>query len=201
MKSLYDFFQQCNKLKETYRFSQVDVLKDQESSADHSWRLAMMSFMIGEKLSLDINMLHAVKLALIHDIAEAETGDIDARLIYNGSVSKKQKSKDEEEAFLKMTSNLNKEQAGEIIALWKEYEEGETREAKYIRALDKMEGLMHYIANGKGIFDEPDLMGTYGNKIVGEVPKLKPIFQLIKDDLKRLCLENGKEWKKEYNIS
>lgn len=201
MKGLYDFFQQCNKLKETYRFSQVDVLKDQESSADHSWRLAMMAFMIGEKLDLEINVLHAVKLALVHDVAEAETGDIDARLIYNGTVLKEQKAKDEEAALSKMISILHEDQAGEVMKLWKEYEEGKTREAKYIRALDKMEGLMHYIANGKGIFDEPDLMGSYGNKVVGEFPELKPIFQLIKDDLKRLCLKNKKEWKNEYNIS
>nr|NQU91084.1 HD domain-containing protein [Bacteroidota bacterium] len=49
-----------------------------ESSAEHSWRLSLMAFLVANELKITkVNVEHAMKLALVHDLAESLTGDID----------------------------------------------------------------------------------------------------------------------------
>jgi 5'-deoxynucleotidase YfbR-like HD superfamily hydrolase len=53
LDKIFDFFQEINKLKETYRYSEVPNMP-KESSASHSWRLSVMVSLIAEELNLDI---------------------------------------------------------------------------------------------------------------------------------------------------
>ena len=108
-----------------------------------------------ESTKLDSNK--CVKMALVHDLAEATVGDITP---YCG-VSDKDKHQLELEAITKMTTLLPLG-GDEIQALWKEYEEGTSNEAKLVKDLDKLEMIMQALEyetdgeNGKsldGFFD------------------------------------------------
>src|SRR6056297_1491823 len=48
----------------------------QESVAEHSWRLALMVVLLAPHLGEPVNMEKALKMALIHDLVEAEAGDV-----------------------------------------------------------------------------------------------------------------------------
>lgn len=110
----------------------------QESVAEHSWRLAFMVCLFAPYLTKPINIEKALKMALVHDLAEAETGDIP---MFNcvDAASKQQKFLNEQKAILKMTSLLNNEIGQEIYDIWFEYEQKKTYEAKFVNALDKIE--------------------------------------------------------------
>jgi len=197
MKKLYDFFHKIEKLKDTYRFSTIPTLRDRESSADHSWRLAVMTFMMADELKLDIDVTHALKIALVHDLPETVNGDIDAKLVYDGTVSKEQKNMDETAGMKKLVSGLPEKKGNELYDLWEEYEYDKTEEAKYVKALDKIEGMMQLV-EGDGLrHDVPDLMGHYGNDSVKKFPALIPLFRIFKEELKKECLKAGIEWKEE----
>lgn len=199
MKEIFNFLHAISKLKTTYRFSEIKHENFSDSSADHSWRLALMIFMFAEKLKLNIDVPRAVKIALIHDIAEAVTGDIDALLIRNGKVTKDEKREGEINAIKKLTSILPIELGEEINSLWYEYEKGETEEAKFVKALDKIETITHIIEKGCDKLDDFEFVTHYANKAASNFPALDNTLKILKEELKTEYSKYGIEWKEEYN--
>jgi putative hydrolases of HD superfamily len=198
MEKLYRFFQACAKLKSTYRYSTVPELKNKDSSADHSWRSALMAFMLAEELKLELDVCHAMKLLIVHDLPEAQNGDYDAHLVFAGKVTKEQKLQEEKEALYSITDSLPSDTAEEIRSLWKEFELSRTPEARFAQAIDKLEGMMT-IVDAHAI-KEPELSGSYGNKCSQECQQIIPVVRHMKTDLKKVFSEKGFMWKKEYDI-
>lgn len=159
-----------------------------------------MTFMIAEELKLDIDINHAVRIALVHDVAEAITGDYDSWKVEQGKFSKEDKKKLEREAMNKFRSILPAPLDQEIFDLWLEYEESQTPEAKYIKALDKIEFLSQFVESGYTIMDDGiDHTATYADKPVTNFPELKETLKVIKSRLKDEYKKGGWEWKKEYD--
>lgn len=198
INSLIEFFSIAERLKSTLRYNSLRSGR-KESSAEHSWRLALMSFMIAQDLKLDISIERVIKLALVHDIAEAIAGDIDAIHIAEGSITKEEKAKLENDAINQMTGILDGEGKNEIKSLWQEYEDGNTQEAKYIKALDKIETLLQLTETGYKIFDKPQFIANYADKSIENFPKLKEYLVEIKKRLKIEFKKGGIEWRNEYN--
>src|SRR5206468_2698482 len=110
----------------------------QESVAEHTWRVALMVIMVAPYLDQTVDIEKCLKLALLHDLAEAETGDIP--VFENQQRDRKQaKYYNEQRAILHIKSMLNDEVGQQIYELWEEYERQECYEAKFVRALDKLE--------------------------------------------------------------
>lgn len=107
----------------------------QESSAEHSWRLALMVILLAPETKLQMDLYKALKMAVIHDLVEAEAYDIPA--FEHDRAEEKKKA--ESAAAQKYKSLLTSEAGDEIYDLWTEYEEQKTVEAKFIKALDKLE--------------------------------------------------------------
>lgn len=195
---IFKFFIQIGKLKTTYRYSTSKKIHH-DSSADHTWRVAMMTFMINQELKLAIDIGRAVKIALVHDLAEAITGDIDVILIKNNTITKEEKNRLEERAMMKMKNDLPPELGDEIYNLWLEYEKGETKEARYVKAMDKIETTIHLISEGHEKFDDLDLIATYADKCVKSCPELKNFLRVVKEKLKEEFTKGNIEWKQEYD--
>ncbi|MBX6773417.1 MAG: HD domain-containing protein [Chloroflexi bacterium] len=125
----------AGQLKRLARAGWVRVgIPDPESVADHSFRLAILAMLVGSRLGLDVDRM--VRLALLHDLAEARVGDLTpADRI--GSVEKRRR---ETAAFRAIVGALP--EASALNALWREYTAGATREARVLRELDKLEMAM-----------------------------------------------------------
>jgi len=65
LKQILKFLHQIGKLKETYRFGESKTLKG-DSSADHSWRLALMATVVADELKLGLKMEKALKIAFFN---------------------------------------------------------------------------------------------------------------------------------------
>ncbi len=159
-----------------------------------------MALILGEKIR-DVDIYHAIQICLVHDLAESITGDVDSYRIILGEVTKEQKHQMEEEAMLNFKNKIPN--AGDkIYKLWEEYDKHETEEAKYARALDKIEALIHllsvdYIAKEDNAAAE--LVAKYADNAVKEFPQLKPMLDNIKTRQKKEFEKQGFEWKKHYN--
>jgi len=197
LQKLFDFFLIVSKLKQTYRFSEVKDMHH-DSTADHSWRLAFMAFMIANELKLDIDVLRTMKIAIVHDLAELVTGDIDVRLIIDRKKTVEEKDKGEIDAMKKITEDLPEEHKKEINDLWYEYLDSKTREAKYLRALNRMEAYLQCIEAGSQSLDHPDLFANGCDDYVKDFPELKDFHKLFKDKFRVMFREAGFPWKKEY---
>ncbi len=196
LDKIFDFLHVVGNLKKTKRYENYDIEAD--SSADHSWRVALMTFIIAEEINLNLNVLRAVKIALVHDLPEAITGDINYMKIANGEVSKKDKEKMEKNAMEKFKKMLPKKIGKEVYELWEEYENGKSKEALFVKALDKIETMSHAIENGIKHTDL-DVIATYSNKHVNNFIQLKEVSKVLKRRLKKEFEKRKLVWKKEYD--
>ena len=126
-------------------------IEDPESVADHSWSTAFLTLFYGMKEeSLDLD--RSIKIAIVHDMAEAETGDIATRAQDKEQELSKQEKSDLEKQFFENIAS----QDGEILKLWKEYESKETREAKFVNDMDKIDLCLQALKYEKQKRYDPD---------------------------------------------
>lgn len=138
-RAAIDFLTLTRSLKTTKRTGWVmSGVQNPESIADHMYRMSLMAMIASfSNESLDTN--RCIKLALIHDLAEAKVGDITPHC----GVSDEEKYKLELGTMEQIQSMLGPLLGGdEILDLWKEYEEGSTTEAKLLKDLDKIEMIL-----------------------------------------------------------
>lgn len=153
-------------------------IREPESIADHSFRVALFALVASSSSAASaaaktFDASRAVKVALVHDLAEAIVGDIAP----GDGVPKKEKARLEQEAMAEMrrllesNSNSNSNDDGgdkntasasspspshsspspsssigaEVEALFREYEEGFTPEAQLVKDCDKLEMLLQAV--------------------------------------------------------
>ena len=121
---------------------QLYSIEDPDSIADHSWSVALLTLILGE----DLDMEKALKMSIVHDIAESTTGDIARRDDEENQVDKEEKKEREEKVFKKFSEELGTD---EIIELWKEFEERESREAKFVKDMDHLESCLQALKKEK----------------------------------------------------
>ncbi|HVX00646.1 MAG TPA: HD domain-containing protein [Candidatus Babeliaceae bacterium] len=115
-----------------------------ESVAEHTWRVSLMVILFSRFLDKQISLEKALKIAIIHDIAELITGD-KPYFVYEGNKHSKQDKFEQEMAAMQYIKSFLPESLGaELIDLWKEYEDGVTYEAKLVKAIDKIEAQIQH---------------------------------------------------------
>ncbi|XP_061992052.1 uncharacterized protein LOC133710087 [Rosa rugosa] len=146
--SAIDFLSLCHRLKTTKRAGWVkrDV-KDPESVADHMYRMGLMALIASDIPG--VNRDKCIKIAIVHDIAEAIVGDITPA----DGVPKAEKNRREQEAIDHMCKLLGGGSiAKEIGELWMEYEGNSSPEAQIVKDFDKVEMILQALEyeNGQG---------------------------------------------------
>lgn len=116
----------------------------QESVAEHTWRLSLMAMLIAPHLEREIDTSKLLKMIIIHDLVEAEAGDVPAFDTLNNQQVKELKMQKEEQAILHIKKLVRGEQGNEWYQLWHEFEAKETYEAKVANALDKLEAQIQH---------------------------------------------------------
>ncbi|HEU5140071.1 MAG TPA: HD domain-containing protein [Bacillales bacterium] len=139
-KKQLDFIIEIDKLKNIYRQTILIDGSRRENDAEHSWHLAMMVMLLSDHANeRGLDLLHSMKMVLIHDLVEIDAGDTFA---YD---EKGYEDKDEREqkAADRLFGLLPEEQGREIYGLWREFEERTTPEARFAAALDRFQPLLH----------------------------------------------------------
>ena len=131
---LFDFFYLVLELKKVPRKgwkSKVSI-EHPESVADHSYGTAIMAMVLSDLQKLDTRKI--LKMALLHDLAEAITGDFMPE-----EISKEIKNTSERDAMKEILSKLPAELAKEYDEIWQEYLQANTKESILLHEIDKME--------------------------------------------------------------
>ena len=192
MEDLISFFQEMGKLKKLKRRGWViDGVKEPESVSEHSWRTALMVMVLGEERNIDLE--RAIKMALIHDVPELIAGDIvetDKGKFYvspGTEILKEKFDKVSERGKIKIEEESAREiLPGEYFKLWKEFQEGNTKEARFVKDADRLElalqayeyecdgnytsaNLRHYYAYCRDKIKDPELL-----KLLREIEAKRP---------------------------
>lgn len=139
------FILELDKLKTIRRQTLILHEDRQENDAEHSFHLAVMACLLAEYARDSIDVLHVMKMVLIHDVVEIDAGDTycyDAQ----GNLDKADR---EQKAADRIFNLLPPDQAQEYRALWDEFEARQTPESRFANALDRIHPmLLNYTKGG-----------------------------------------------------
>jgi len=143
---LEDFLKTAIKLKTVPRQGWINKLglKDPESVADHCYSMAVIAMLFSDLKKLDTEKI--IKMTLLHDLAEAMTGDLTP-----DDATKSEKEKMENRAMKKILASLPRSLKTQYEKLWAEYLQNLTKEARLLHQIDKLEMALqaeHYKKNG-----------------------------------------------------
>ena len=157
-----EFIKEIDKIKYIERKTKLFNSDRRENDAEHSWHLAMMALVLAEHANEDIDILKVIKMVLIHDIVEIDSGDIFFYDANNGHTN----TEEELKAANRIFGILPADQAEELIKIWREFEDGETAEARFAKSLDRFEPLLQNYSNKGGTWQEYDVSHemVYGMK-------------------------------------
>lgn len=137
---ILDFMVEIEKLKGVLRKSRPVGLKRHENSGEHSWHVCISALMLKDYADENINIDRVIKMLLIHDLGEIDAGD---KIVYESETAE-QKNK-EWKGVKRVLDMLPNRQGEEYLALWEEFELGESADAKYAKAIDRIPPLLHNI--------------------------------------------------------
>lgn len=140
------FLLEIDKLKHICRSGYLLDQSRHDTDVEHSWHFALMALILSGYADVSLDTYKVVKMGLIHDIVEIDAGDVciyerkDAAAIHEA----------EKAAAKRIFGMLPPDQAAEFTALWEEFERGETPEAKFAVAIDRLDPVLHnYYTQGK----------------------------------------------------
>lgn len=142
-----EFIVEVDRLKQVLRQTIITGKLRQENSAEHSWHIALMTIILSEYAeNPKIDVLHVVKMLLIHDLVEIDAGDT---YCYDEQAREDQHER-ERQAATRIFNLLPKDQARQIKSLWEEFEACQTPNSRFANALDRLQPLMNnYYTHGQ----------------------------------------------------
>lgn len=138
------FLIEVDKVKNIFRQTYLADGKRKENDAEHSWHLALSAVLLQEHMKEETDLTKVMTMVLIHDLVEIDAGDTYA---YDpeGAATKRER---EVKAAQRIFALLPEDQGSYFRALWDEFEEYETGDAKFAHLLDNLQPLLLNDASG-----------------------------------------------------
>lgn len=175
----FAFLAEIDGLKAVLRQNRTIGERRRENSAEHSWHLAMFALVLGD-LAPGLDMGRVVAMLLVHDIVEVDAGDVPIHGTYDAAAQ----ALVEAEAAERIFGLLPEAQKVRYLALWREFEAVETAEARFAKALDRLQPLLLNTLTDGGTWAENGLteaqvLARYRPVIERGVPGLWPFVEAL----------------------
>ncbi|MEU5079996.1 MULTISPECIES: HD domain-containing protein [Streptomyces] len=145
LRAQLTFLVEVDQLKTILRQSPLAAADRRENDAEHSWHLAMMVVVLAEHSDRPIDVGHTIQLVLLHDLVEIYAGDTP---LYDSAAGAGQQER-EVAAADELFGLLPPDQARRMRSLWDEFEERRTPEARFAKAMDRLQPLLlNWMARG-----------------------------------------------------
>ena len=173
MQQIVDFILELDKLKAVTRKTRPLGLDRYENSAEHSWQIALLAASLAHCAETAIDLDRVIAMLLVHDIGEIDTGDT---MIYTEGGWPERKAA-EAAAVRRIFGILPASQGDRFLALWQEFEDAQTPEARFAHAVDRAMPVLLNLANqgqswrDNGI-DHARVVGRVGPPIKAGCPAL-----------------------------
>lgn len=141
-QSITRFIVEVEKLKNVQRKIKPAGLSRYENSAEHSWQIALMALTLLPYAAQKADPLTVVTMLLIHDIVEIDTGD---KFAYDADHDDYE---NELASAKRIFAILPDEQEQVYLNLWIEFEQAQTPEAQFAKAIDRLMPVLQNLHNG-----------------------------------------------------
>jgi putative hydrolase of HD superfamily len=143
MQQIVDFILELEKLKGVARKVRPLGQDRYENSAEHSWQIAMLAASLAPFAESAIDINRVIAMLLVHDIGEIDTGD--TMVFAEGGWDERKAA--EQMAVQRIFGLLPEPQSAMFLALWREFDEGQSAEARFAHAADRAMPVLLNLAN------------------------------------------------------
>jgi putative hydrolases of HD superfamily len=181
LRGIVAFIREVDKLKAVTRKVKPLGQERYENSAEHSWQLALLALTLRDFAAEPVQIDHVLRMLLVHDLGEIDTGDTMA-FVEGGWAERKQ---DERRAVERIVGMLPAERAGELLALWEEFEHGDTPESRFANAVDRVMPVLLNLHNGGQSWKENGISyERVWRRIEGQISAGSPLlWEYVKQEL------------------
>jgi len=145
------FVAEAGLLKGVLRQTMLTRPARRENSAEHSWHLAVMALALGDYAPPGTDLARVTAMLLVHDLVEVDAGDL---FVYADAADQARQEAAERAAADRIFGLLPADQAASARGLWDEFEERRTAEARFARALDRLQPMLANYYLGGGTWQE-----------------------------------------------
>ena len=149
LKKQLGFIVEADKVKSILRRTSLFDGSRRENDAEHSWTVCLMASLLAENANFEVNVGRVMAMLLIHDVVEIDAGDT---FLY---AKERDNAHDaEEKAARRIFGLLPDDQSEYLFALWGEFEERKTNDAKFASVFDRLEPIMQNYLNEGAVWKE-----------------------------------------------
>lgn len=147
------FLLEADRLKSVVRGSRIADGSRRENSAEHSWHIALFALVLARHAVERVDASRVVAMLLIHDLVEIDCGDTP---LFDAAGAATQAAR-EADAARRLFGLLPAAQAREFLALWREFEAAATADARFAKAVDRLQPTLLNHAVGGGTWADYDV--------------------------------------------
>ncbi|HZC41733.1 MAG TPA: HD domain-containing protein [Streptosporangiaceae bacterium] len=148
------FLLEADQLKGVLRQSPLADRSRRENSAEHSWHVALMAVVLAGHAPPGTDLGRVIAMLLLHDLVEIDAGDLS---VYADEAAQARQATAEAAAARRLFGLLPPGQATQLRALWEEFEQRRTPEARFARALDRLQPMLVNYHVGGGTWRAPGI--------------------------------------------
>lgn len=147
------FLREADKLKSVLRASQLLDASRSENSAEHSWHVMLYALVLADQAEQDVQIDRVLKMLLLHDLVEIDAGDAPI----HGDVDQQAMAVKEAAAADRLFALLPRDQEIEFRAIWDEFEVAESPDARFAKAIDRVQTPVANLVNGGAAWTSYDV--------------------------------------------
>lgn len=181
------FILEIDRLKTILRQTLLTDGSRRENSAEHSWHIAIMAFVLAEHAPEGTDLLRALKMLLIHDLVEIDAGDTFCYDV-QGHLDKAER---EQQAANRIFGLLPADQAQDLRTLWEEFEAQNTVTAKFAASLDRLQPILHNRQNQGGTWKQYQVTQAQVMKRIAPIETGSPPLWALTQQVIEECVAAG----------
>ena len=157
------FVAEAGRLRSVLRQTMLTEPARRENSAEHSWHLTVMAIALAEYAPSGTDLPRVIAMLALHDLVEVDAGDLSA---YADEADQARQRAAELAAAERIFGLLPPDQAGSLRQLWDDFEERGSPEARFARAIDRLQPMLENVKVGGGTWRE---RGVTADQVLAKV--------------------------------
>ncbi len=183
------FLVEIDQLKTVIRQNLIADGSRQENTAEHSWHLALCATILAEHANEPVDVSKVVQMLLIHDLVEIDAGDT---FVYATAEEIAAQDGKEQVAADRIFGLLPIDQGARLRALWEEFEAKESAEAKFAKAVDRVQPMLLNLASGGGSWERHGITADRPLDLINKtVPPGSVVLAEYAREVIRVSVERG----------
>lgn len=158
------FLLEIDALKSVLRATPIGNNERPENSAEHSWHLALFAVILAEHANDSVDIARVVRMLLLHDIVEIDSGDHPLH-----APADPERDAKEQAAADRLFGLLPGDQRDEMRRLWDEFEAAESADARFAKAVDRLQPVLLNYQSGGGSWQAFDVSDSQVRERTGGI--------------------------------